>query len=83
MGRRQPLSLRRSTSSSRQVWYYCGMNQIDIYRKITGEERLEQAFQLSENLRKSTLDKIRKKYPYFKHKQHLLILRGRLDQIEL
>ncbi len=59
------------------------MNQIDIYRKMTGEQRLELAFKMSKVLRNRVLAQVKKQYPNMIHKQQILIMRGRLDQMDL
>ncbi|HCM38131.1 MAG: hypothetical protein UV61_C0005G0007 [Candidatus Gottesmanbacteria bacterium GW2011_GWB1_43_11] len=59
------------------------MNKLDIYRKMTGEQRLKLTLQMSEKLRKQTFIEVKKQYSYLTHKEQIFILRGRLDQMDL
>lgn len=55
------------------------MNQIDIYRKMTGEERLEQAFQLSKMVRELAIANIKSDYPHLSHMEVMRKLRKRIE----
>ena len=55
------------------------MNQIQIYKKMTGEQRLEQAFQLSDLTRELAILNIKENFPKLSKKGIIKKLRERID----
>jgi len=55
------------------------MNQIQIYKKMTGENRLEQAFELSELTRELAILNIKENFPKLSKKGIIKKLRERID----
>ena len=55
------------------------MNQIQIYKKMTGENRLEQAFELSELTRELAIINIKENFPKLSKKGIIKKLRERID----
>lgn len=55
------------------------MDQIQIYQRMTGEQKMEQALELSELIRELTVINIKEKFPNLSQKGIIKKLRERID----